>query len=147
MQRTRLFTYAAILVFSAAVVSSAGAAEPSVMNIDSLLSVHLIGDDQQLQSDKIGGDSLSSVHLTQVRGEVEPHRHLYHQETVWVIRGAGRLTLDGVKHKVAAGSVVVVPPGTPHSFYNLGKTPTVLISVFSPGFDGKDRVYENPAGH
>jgi mannose-6-phosphate isomerase-like protein (cupin superfamily) len=147
MQKTRLFAYAAILLFSAAVVSSAGAAEPSVMNIDSLLSVHLIGDDQQLQSDRIGGDSLSSVHLTQVRGEVEAHRHLYHQETVWVIRGAGRLTLDGVKHKVAAGSVVIIPPGTPHSFYNLGKIPTVLISVFSPGFDGKDRVYENPAGH
>ena len=119
---------------------------PTVQNIDSLLAVFFLKDGQELRSDRVGGDSLSSVHLTQVRGAIEAQRHLHHHETVWVIRGAGRLTLDGVKHTVAAGTVISIPPGTPHSFYSLGKVPAVVISVFSPAFDGKDRVYENPSG-
>jgi mannose-6-phosphate isomerase-like protein (cupin superfamily) len=122
-------------------------AAPTVQNIDSLLSVHLLGDDQESRSDVVAADSLSSVHLTQIRGSVESHHHVYRQETAWIIRGAGQLTLDGVKYKVAAGTVVTIPPGTPHSFYSLGKIPAVVISVFSPAFDGKDRVYENPAEH
>jgi len=123
--------------------NSARAADPSILNIDSLLSVNLLGDTQDLRSDKIEGDSLSSVHLIQVRGEVKAHRHLHHKETVYIIRGAGRLTLGNQKTKVAAGAVIVIPPDTPHSFYSMGKIPTVVISVFTPGFDGKDRVYEN----
>ena len=147
MNRTRLLTIAAIVLASAMVAPSTRAADPAVMNIDSLLSVHLLGESQELRSDKIDGDSLSSVHLTQIRGGIEGQRHVHHHETVWVVRGAGRLTLDGVKHKVAAGTIVSIPPGTPHSFYSMGKVPAVVISIFSPGFDGKDRVYENPKGH
>ncbi len=147
MNSTRLFAIAAIVLASAMATPSSRAADPAVMNIDSLLSVHLLGESQELRSDKIDGDSLSSVHLTQIRGGVEAQRHVHHHETVWVVRGAGRLILDGVKYKVAAGTIVAIPPGTPHSFYSMGKIPAVVISVFSPGFDGKDRVYENPKGH
>lgn len=117
---------------------------PAVMNIDSLLSVFVLHDGEQVRTDMVSSDSLTSVHLTQVRGAVEGHKHLTHHETVWIIRGAGRLMLDGTPHKVSAGEVINIPPGTSHSFHNLGVVPTVVISVFSPSFDGKDRVYDNP---
>ena len=127
--------------------SSTHAADPSVLNIDSLLSTNLLGDTQELRTDKVEGDSLSSVYLTQVRGEMKAHSHLHHKETVYLVRGAGRLTLGDKKYKIGAGEVITIPTGTPHSFYSMGKIPAVAISVFSPGFDGKDRVYENPDGH
>jgi len=124
---------------SAAVSPGAG-----VFDVDSLLMENPLGADQPVRTDEISHDSLSSVHLTQIRGAIESHRHLNHDENVWVIRGAGRLVVDGVKHKVAAGQVIHIPRGISHSFHNMGAKPAVVISVFAPGFDGKDRIYDNP---
>jgi mannose-6-phosphate isomerase-like protein (cupin superfamily) len=119
---------------------------PVVENIDSLLSIYYLGDDAQMRSDKIAEDSLQSIHLHQIRAGLDSHRHLHHSETVWIIRGAGRLTIGDEKHKVSAGTIITIPAGTSHSFYSLGKTPAVAISVFSPAFDGKDRIYDNATG-
>jgi len=127
--------------------AESGAATASgvgVFDVDSLLMDYPLAADQPTRTDQIAHDSLSSVHLTQIRGAIESHRHLGHDENVWVIRGAGRLTVDGVKHKVAAGQVIHIPKGVSHSFHNMGSRPTVVISVFSPGFDGKDLIYDNP---
>jgi mannose-6-phosphate isomerase-like protein (cupin superfamily) len=115
-----------------------------VFDVDSLLMDHSLAPDQPMRTDQISHDSLSSVHLTQIRGVVESHRHLGHDENIWVIRGAGRLVVDGVKYKVAAGQVIHIPKGISHSFHNMGSKPAVVISVFAPGFDGKDRIYDNP---
>lgn len=147
MFRFRHLIIAAMALAIGLAAQSADAADPSVLNVDSLLSTNLLGDTQEFRSDKLDGDSLSSVHLTQVRGEMKAHSHLHHKETVYLVRGAGRLTLGDKKYKIAAGEVITIPPGTPHSFYSMGKIPAVAISVFSPGFDGKDRVYENSDGH
>jgi mannose-6-phosphate isomerase-like protein (cupin superfamily) len=110
------------------------------------MSVYYLDDNDQFRTDRVSDDSLTSVHLTQLRGELAPQRHVRHHEVIHVVQGAGRLTIDGVKHKIGAGTVISIPPNTPHSFYSMGKVPTVLISVFSPPFDGKDRIYENPSG-
>jgi mannose-6-phosphate isomerase-like protein (cupin superfamily) len=115
----------------------------AILNIDSLLSVFVLHDEQQIRTDMVSSDSLTSIQLTQVRGGVESHKHLVHHETVWIVRGAGRLVLGDIKQKVSAGEVINIPPGVSHSFHNLGVVPTVVISVFSPAFDGKDRVYDN----
>jgi mannose-6-phosphate isomerase-like protein (cupin superfamily) len=120
-------------------VGSTGA---GVSDIDSLLAMYPLGDDQPFRSDVIAYDSASSMHLTQVQGVMESHRHLVHEENVWIIRGAGRLMLGGEKFRVKAGQVIHIPRNMPHTFHNLGSSPAVVISVFSPGFDGKDRVYD-----
>ncbi|HUU45334.1 MAG TPA: cupin domain-containing protein [Acidobacteriota bacterium] len=115
---------------------------PGVFNIDSLLTVYPLAADQEARSEEIAWDSVSSMHLTQVRGVVRGHHHAHHSENIWVVRGAGRLVLGDQKYKVMAGDIVHIPKGTSHSFHNLGAVPAVVISVFSPGFDGKDRVYD-----
>jgi len=124
--------------------SPATAPGVGVFDVDSLLMDYPLATDQPMRTDQIAHDSLSSVHLTQIRGAIESHRHLGHDENVWVIRGAGRLIVNDVKHKVAAGQVIHIPKGVSHSFHNMGSRPAVVISVFSPGFDGKDRIYDNP---
>lgn len=119
---------------------------PAVYNIDSLLEANQLVKGQPMRSDVIAWDSTSSVHLTQVETAVEAHHHNTHDENVWIIRGSGRLTLGEQKLKVKAGEFVHIPRGTVHAFHNLGSNPAVVISVFSPGFDSKDRTYEDPTG-
>lgn len=135
------------LAFGASAVARAQTpAGPGVFDIDSLLGEYQLAKGQGFRSDVIAWDSSSSVHLTQVESAVESHHHARHDENVWIIRGAGRLTLGTEKLKVKAGQFVHIPKGTSHAFHNLGSTPAVVISVFSPGFDGKDRIYEDKTG-
>lgn len=138
----------ALVFFAAAMFPQPQAADvvaiPGVFNIDSLLEVYTLGEDQNVRSEEIAWDSISSLHLVQVRESVPAHHHARHSENFWVVRGAGRLTLDGRKYKIKAGDVVHVPQGISHAFHNLGSAPAVIVSVFSPGFDGKDRVLDDP---
>jgi len=129
---------------AAAENGTVAASNVGVFDVDTLLLDYPLSAGQPMRTDQIARDSLSSMHLTQIRGAIESHRHLTHDENIWVIRGAGRLTIDGVKHKVSAGQVIHIPRGISHAFHNMGSKPTVVISVFSPGFDGKDRIYDNP---
>jgi mannose-6-phosphate isomerase-like protein (cupin superfamily) len=140
---------AAIIVLggvSAARTQSTGTPGPGVYDIDSLLNEHAMVKGQSFRTDVIAWDSASSVHLTQVETSIESHHHATHDENVWIIRGSGRLTLGDQKMKVKAGQVVHIPRGIKHAFHNLGSNPAVVMSVFSPGFDGKDRVYEDKTG-
>lgn len=148
MGKTVQIALLAVLLGSAGIANAqtAGSSGPGAFDIDSLLSVHQLAEDQPFRTDVIAWDSTSSVHLTQVESAVETHYHAKHDENVWIIRGAGRLTLGDQKLKVKAGQIVHIPRGTSHAFHNLGSSPAVVISVFSPGFDGKDRVYHDQVG-
>jgi mannose-6-phosphate isomerase-like protein (cupin superfamily) len=119
---------------------------PAVYDIDSLLQQYPLEKGQAFRTDMIAWDSTSSVHLTQIDTGVEPNHHATHDETIWIIRGAGRFTLGDQKLKVKAGEFVRIPRGISQSFHNLGSNPAVVINVFSPGFDGKDRIYEDKTG-
>jgi mannose-6-phosphate isomerase-like protein (cupin superfamily) len=112
---------------------------PGVFAIDSLLKVFPLGD-RPVRSEEIAWDSVSSMHLIQISGSVPMHIHESHSGNLMIVRGAGRLTLAGRKYKVKAGELVHIPKGTKHSFHSLAAVPTVVISVFSPGFDGTDRI-------
>lgn len=141
--------FAAMIVIGGASESraqSSGAPGPGVYDIDSLLNEHAMVKGQSFRTDVIAWDSTSSVHLTQIEASLELHHHATHDENVWIIRGSGRLTIGDQKMKVKAGQVVHIPRGTKHAFHNLGSNPAVVMSVFSPGFDGKDRVYEDKTG-
>lgn len=139
-------SFAVLLVIVLAGSANAQTAGPGTYDIDSLLEAHQMVKGQAFRTDAIAWDSTSSVHLTQVESSVESHHHNSHDENVWIIRGAGRLTLGDKKLKVKAGQFVHIPRGTVHAFHNLGSNPAVVISVFSPGFDGKDRIYEDKTG-
>lgn len=146
MKRTTILLTFLMFGILARTVHAQAPAGPGVFDIDSLLNEHQLVKGQDFRTDVIAWDSTSSVHLTQVESTVEMHHHVTHDENVWIIRGAGRLTLGDQKLKVKAGQVVHIPRGTSHAFHNLGSNPAVVISVFSPGFDGKDRIYEEKAG-
>lgn len=60
------------------------------------------------------------------------HRHAQHDEGFYVLSGTVRFTVGDEDHDAAAGTLVMVPPGTPHTFANLTDRPAVMLSTFTP---------------
>jgi mannose-6-phosphate isomerase-like protein (cupin superfamily) len=60
------------------------------------------------------------------------HRHARHDEGFYVVRGTARFTIGTVVHDVPAGSLAMIPPGSPHTFANPGDEPLVLLNTFTP---------------
>ncbi|MFJ1796602.1 cupin domain-containing protein [Kitasatospora griseola] len=60
------------------------------------------------------------------------HRHARHDEGFYVLSGTVRFTVGAESHDAIAGTLVMVPPGTPHTFANTTDRPAVLLSTFTP---------------
>ncbi|WP_329402788.1 cupin domain-containing protein [Streptomyces virginiae] len=60
------------------------------------------------------------------------HRHGLHNEGFYVLSGTVRSTVGDEDHDATTGTLVMVPPGTPHTFANLTDEPAVLLSTFTP---------------
>ncbi|MFI0740126.1 cupin domain-containing protein [Streptomyces sp. NPDC021100] len=60
------------------------------------------------------------------------HRHARHDEGFYVLSGTVRFTVGDREHDATAGTFVLVPPGTPHTFANTTGQSAVMLSVFTP---------------
>lgn len=60
------------------------------------------------------------------------HRHARHDEGFYVVSGTVRFTVGDTSYDAPAGTLVMVPPGAPHTFANVTDEPTVLLSTFTP---------------
>jgi mannose-6-phosphate isomerase-like protein (cupin superfamily) len=60
------------------------------------------------------------------------HRHGQHDEGFYVVSGTARFTVGDTTYDAAAGTLVMVPPGAPHTFANPGHEPAVLLNTFTP---------------
>lgn len=60
------------------------------------------------------------------------HRHAEHDEAFYVISGTARFTVGQAEHDAPAGTLVMVPPGVPHTFANPGEQPVVMVNTFTP---------------
>jgi mannose-6-phosphate isomerase-like protein (cupin superfamily) len=61
-----------------------------------------------------------------------PHLHRQHDEGFYVVSGTVRFTVGALEQDVAAGTLVMVPPGTPHTFANPAGQTAVMINTFTP---------------
>lgn len=65
------------------------------------------------------------------------HYHSKSDETFYVLEGQVRFLVNNQSVETAAGSVVLVPRGTPHTFSNPYEQSAKMLSIFSPGgFEG-----------
>lgn len=62
----------------------------------------------------------------------QQHRHAQHDEGFYVVSGTARFTVGDSSYDVAAGTLVMIPPGAPHTFANPTDAPTVLLNTFTP---------------
>ena len=67
----------------------------------------------------------------------EPHIHRRHADVFYVLEGelVFRLGPDGEPRRAPAGTLVVVPPNTIHSFSNEGPGDTRFLNVHAPDAD------------
>ncbi|WP_333735992.1 cupin domain-containing protein [Streptomyces sp. IBSBF 2806] len=60
------------------------------------------------------------------------HRHGQHDEGFYILSGTVRFTVGDEDYDATTGTLVMVPPGTPHTFANLTDQPAVMLSTFTP---------------
>ncbi len=60
------------------------------------------------------------------------HRHARHDEGFYVVSGQARFTVGDKSYEAAAGTLVMIPPGAPHTFANPSDQTTVLLNTFTP---------------
>ncbi len=60
------------------------------------------------------------------------HRHARHDEGFYVVSGTARFTVGDTAYDAPPGTLVMVPPGAPHTFANPGEEALVLLNTFSP---------------
>jgi mannose-6-phosphate isomerase-like protein (cupin superfamily) len=60
------------------------------------------------------------------------HRHARHDEGFYVVSGTARFTVGDTTYDAPPGTLVMVPPGAPHTFANPGDEALVLLNTFTP---------------
>ena len=77
--------------------------------------------------------------LVVVRGNEDPHTHPDGDLVIYVLQGGGEVHISPGKVDVpagildaSAGSIVVIPKGVCHAYYNLSKEDSVILATFSP---------------
>lgn len=91
---------------------------------------------------RIGGDSTYSAFVIHIQNEVKPHYHQYHTEVISVLRGKAKMQMGDTVFTIRKNDVLVIPAGTVHSVRNLRKKPIKVLSIQTPHFDGKDRIWK-----
>jgi pimeloyl-ACP methyl ester carboxylesterase/quercetin dioxygenase-like cupin family protein len=60
------------------------------------------------------------------------HRHDRHDEGFYVVAGTARFTVGDDSYEAPAGTLVMIPPGAPHTFANDSDQPVILLNTFTP---------------
>jgi quercetin dioxygenase-like cupin family protein len=89
---------------------------------------------------KFAESDTCTVNFLAAKSEVKRHYHAKHEETVVVSSGSGVSTMGKTPHAVRAGDVMHIPRGVVHGFVP-STDDVVVVSVFTPKFDGVDRVF------
>ena len=89
---------------------------------------------------ELGRDSHVSHHMVAVRDREAPHRHDHSAMTVVVLKGRGRMMIEGEERPIGAGSIIYVPPATVHAYINAkGGALAIAYVMFSPPLRAGDR--------
>ena len=75
---------------------------------------------------------ISEIHVPpHTEGPVQ-HRHAEHDEGFYIVSGTARFTVGTTDYEAPAGTLVMVPPGAPHTFANATDEPVVMLNTFTP---------------
>ncbi len=80
------------------------------------------------------------------RIEVDPKKRLsyqFHQkrsETWVIIKGFGKITIDGIVKNYNSGETILIPKGVKHRIENLGDDELIFIEVQTGSYFGEDDI-------
>lgn len=89
----------------------------------------------------LDSDSNCSTFIIRIEKKVKPHYHEYHTETLYVVKGEGKMKLGNKTIHIREGDYINIPPKTVHSVIVTSMDWLEVISIQSPEFKGKDRVW------
>jgi len=108
--------------------------------LEELAEKYPLASGKDFQVSEVGRDAHSSHHVVWIVDREIPHRHDTHDLIVVMLRGHGTMRLGAETRPVGPNSILYVPRGTPHAFTNESGAPALAYAVYTPAFDGKDRV-------
>ena len=79
-----------------------------------------------------------------IKKKVKIHKHINHTEHVYIKQGKGKFQLADSLYNVKTGDLIIIPKNTWHGVVVESKNPMKVISIQSPEFFGKDRVFKKP---
>ena len=90
---------------------------------------------------KIADDDFQTSFLIWIKDEVKLHKHAEHTENIYVLKGKGEMILNDEKFVIKKGDYLNIPKGSSHALKVLSSSPMQVLSIQSPSFTGKDRIY------
>ena len=92
---------------------------------------------------KLSTDINATTFAIWVKQKVKLHKHINHVENIYVSEGNGNFHLGDTTYKIEAGDLIIVPKDTWHGVDVTSKSPLKVVSIQSPEFIGKDRVFKD----
>lgn len=89
---------------------------------------------------ELARDESASHHIVALLDREPLHRHNTHDLMVVVLEGEGTMLIGTHTQPIGPHSIVYVPRRAAHSMHNTKSKPLIGYAVFTPAFDGKDRV-------
>jgi mannose-6-phosphate isomerase-like protein (cupin superfamily) len=87
------------------------------------------------------GESFRFEILTSVVADPpDDHVHCAQSERIEVLAGTLRARIGGREHVLRAGTVITIPPGTPHAVWNGDPGQTRTRGEFRPALDMQERL-------
>jgi quercetin dioxygenase-like cupin family protein len=113
--------------------------------VDEILAMNPPKAGEKIQLINVAQTEAVSVFIIKVLqgGEVKPHYHKTHEETVYVIKGSGQMLVNDKWVDIKAGTIHFNPMNAVHAVKNTAEEPLVAVSVFTPSMKEPDRHFVN----
>ena len=91
---------------------------------------------------KLSNNSDATTFAIWIKKKVKIHKHINHTEHVYIKQGKGKFQLADSLYNVKTGDLIIIPKNTWHGVIVESRNPMKVISIQSPEFFGKDRVFK-----
>lgn len=75
---------------------------------------------------------IAEITIAPHTGGPPQHGHARHDEGFYVVSGTAQFTVGQQTYKAPQGTLVMIPPGAPHTFANVSDETVVLLNTFTP---------------
>ncbi len=75
-----------------------------------------------------------------VGAATQEHYHPKAEEIYYILRGTGRMKIEGELRDVGPLDAIAIPPGQKHKLWNTGAEPLVLLCCCAPAYENDDTV-------
>ena len=70
----------------------------------------------------------------------EEHIHPKTEEIYYVLKGKGRIRIDGEERDIRLGNAIALQPGKCHEIWNMGTTDLIFLRCCAPAYTYEDTV-------